>query len=65
MFIGATVTDIDYVWAKGANDYWVFYFFIFMILGSFFLLNLFTGVVISSFNEQKDNLGGMSHVKED
>jgi energy-coupling factor transporter transmembrane protein EcfT len=64
MFIGTTVTEIDYVWRDGTNSFWVLYFFIFMILGSFFLLNLFTGVVISSFNEQKDKLGGMNFVKE-
>ena len=64
MFIGATVTEIDYVWKDGANSYWVFYFFLFMVLGSFFLLNLFTGVVITTFNEQKDKLGGMNNVKE-
>jgi hypothetical protein len=51
MFIGVTVTDIDYVWKDGSNPYWVFYFIIFMVLGSFFLLNLFTGVVITTFNE--------------
>lgn len=29
-----------------------------MIVGSFFLLNLFVGVVISSFNREKDKIGG-------
>jgi hypothetical protein len=35
-----------------------------MIIGSFFLLNLFVGVVISSFNRQKDHLGGLSALTE-
>ena len=51
MFIGTYVTEVDYVWEVGSNSYWVLYFFIFMILASFFLLNLFTGVVISTFND--------------
>jgi hypothetical protein len=29
-----------------------------MVIGSFFLLNLFVGVVISSFNREKDSIGG-------
>ena len=30
----------------------------FIIIGSFFLLNLFVGVVISTFNRQKEKIGG-------
>jgi hypothetical protein len=50
MFIGVKVTEIDYAWKKGTHSYWVFFFIGFIIFGSFFLLNLFVGVVISSFN---------------
>jgi hypothetical protein len=35
-----------------------------MVVGSFFLLNLFVGVVISSFNRQKDLLGGNTLLTE-
>jgi hypothetical protein len=31
-----------------------------MVVGAFFLLNLFVGIVISSFNREKDALGGGS-----
>ncbi|XP_029864813.1 sodium channel protein type 5 subunit alpha-like isoform X2 [Aquila chrysaetos chrysaetos] len=34
------------------------YFVIFIIFGSFFMLNLFIGVVISNFNQQRKKLGG-------
>ncbi|XP_048871241.1 sodium channel, voltage-gated, type I-like, alpha [Brienomyrus brachyistius] len=34
------------------------YFVIFVIFGSFFTLNLFIGVVIDNFNQQKKKLGG-------
>ena len=50
MYTGAQVTEIDYVWRQWSHPYWVFFFIGFMIFGSFFLLNLFVGVVISSFN---------------
>jgi hypothetical protein len=36
----------------------------FMIIGSFFLLNLFVGIVISSFNKQKDVIGGTAQLTE-
>lgn len=51
MYIGAQVTEIDRVWHKWTHPYWVFFFIGFMIIGSFFLLNLFVGVVIASFNK--------------
>ena len=47
-----------------SHPYWVFYFIAFIVIGSFFLLNLFVGVVISSFNKEKDHLGGMSLLTE-
>ncbi|XP_027504320.1 sodium channel protein type 5 subunit alpha-like [Corapipo altera] len=34
------------------------YFVVFIIFGSFFMLNLFVGVVISNFNQQRKKLGG-------
>uniref|UniRef100_A0A669R160 Sodium channel protein n=1 Tax=Phasianus colchicus TaxID=9054 RepID=A0A669R160_PHACC len=35
-----------------------FYFVIFIIFGSFFMLNLFIGVVISNFNQQRKKISG-------
>ncbi|XP_035175669.1 sodium channel protein type 5 subunit alpha-like isoform X2 [Oxyura jamaicensis] len=35
-----------------------FFFVLFIIFGSFFMLNLFIGVVISNFNKQRKKLGG-------
>ncbi|UJR10951.1 hypothetical protein I4U23_015136 [Adineta vaga] len=40
-----------------SNVYVLVYFVIFIIFGSFFTLNLFIGVVIDSFNQQKRLLG--------
>ncbi|XP_034722264.1 sodium channel protein type 4 subunit alpha B isoform X2 [Etheostoma cragini] len=41
-----------------ANLYMYIYFVIFIIFGSFFTLNLFIGVIIDNFNQQKSKLGG-------
>lgn len=41
-----------------ASAFWIVYFIIFMIVGSFFFLNLFVGVVISTFNTEHDKIGG-------
>uniref|UniRef100_A0A5F8ARJ4 Sodium channel protein n=1 Tax=Macaca mulatta TaxID=9544 RepID=A0A5F8ARJ4_MACMU len=38
--------------------YMYIYFVIFIIFGSFFTLNLFIGVIIDNFNQQKKKLGG-------
>lgn len=40
------------------NIYSYIYFVFFIIFGSFFTLNLFIGVIIDNFNEQKKKAGG-------
>ncbi|XP_015423799.1 PREDICTED: LOW QUALITY PROTEIN: sodium channel protein type 5 subunit alpha [Myotis davidii] len=40
------------------NLYMYIYFVVFIIFGSFFTLNLFIGVIIDNFNQQKKKLGG-------
>lgn len=39
--------------AYEANVYILLYFVLFILFGSFFTLNLFIGVVIDNFNQQK------------
>ena len=36
---------------------WVFFFIAFMIIGNFFIMNLFVGVVIYNFNRMKEEMG--------
>lgn len=43
---------------REANIYMYAYFVFFVIFGSFFTLNLFIGVIIDNFNEQKKKTGG-------
>uniref|UniRef100_A0A1A8BD55 Sodium channel protein n=3 Tax=Nothobranchius TaxID=28779 RepID=A0A1A8BD55_NOTKA len=44
--------------AYEVNLYMYLYFVIFIIFGSFFTLNLFIGVIIDNFNQQKKKFGG-------
>ncbi|XP_071442957.1 sodium channel protein para-like [Hetaerina americana] len=43
---------------RETNIYMYLYFVFFIIFGSFFTLNLFIGVIIANFNEQKKKAGG-------
>merc|ERR1719245_1963036 len=43
---------------REVNIYMYLYFVFFIIFGSFFTLNLFIGVIIDNFNEQKKKAGG-------
>lgn len=40
------------------NVYMYMYFVIFIIFGGFFTLNLFVGVIIDNFNQQKKKISG-------
>ncbi|NXJ81070.1 SCN5A protein, partial [Trogon melanurus] len=41
-----------------SNVFMYFYFVVFIIFGSFFTLNLFVGVIIDNFNQQKKKISG-------
>ena len=60
MYQSTFITEVDYVPATDSmtNTFWIYYFIIFMVVCSFFILNLFVGVVISSFNREKERIGG-------
>ena len=42
---------------RNANEIWIVFFILFMLVGSFFVMNLFVGVVIDNFNQLKAELG--------
>ncbi|XP_043273603.1 sodium channel protein para isoform X4 [Venturia canescens] len=50
--------DINKQPIRETNIYMYLYFVFFIIFGSFFTLNLFIGVIIDNFNEQKKKAGG-------
>lgn len=52
------VHQVDKQPIRETNIYMYLYFVFFIIFGSFFTLNLFIGVIIDNFNEQKKKAGG-------
>jgi len=57
MYKGCASTGVDKVPIERNNMYLAFFFLLFIIIGSFFILNLFVGVVISTYNREKEKLG--------
>jgi hypothetical protein len=57
MFTALTATDVDYV-MNGSNYIWCAYFIFFMVVSSFFLVNLFVGIVIMNYNREKNLIEG-------
>jgi hypothetical protein len=47
-----TSTDIDYVAGTYRSPFWSIFFIIFMIIGYLFFLNLFIGVVVTTFSNE-------------
>ena len=54
---GVDSVDIDMEPVKNNNMFWAIFFMVFIVLGNFLILNLFVGVVISTFNREKEILG--------
>ncbi len=59
MYRGLEAQSIDLVAnpTQAKNPALAFFFISFMVIGSFFILNLYVGVVISTYNREKDKLG--------
>jgi len=57
MDYGLDSVGIDMAPRYNHRQYWVFFFIFFIIVGNFFVLNLFVGVVISRFYKEKETLG--------
>uniref|UniRef100_A0A5F9DD46 Sodium channel protein n=1 Tax=Oryctolagus cuniculus TaxID=9986 RepID=A0A5F9DD46_RABIT len=58
MYAAVDSVNVDQQPSYEHNLYMYIYFVIFIIFGSFFTLNLFIGVIIDNFNQQKKKLGG-------
>ena len=54
MYHGADTTEIDLQPIRDNNPYYCLFFAFFIIVGSFFVMNLFVGVTIDKFNEMKE-----------
>lgn len=57
MYKGAATREIDEIPIQLANQYISFYFVAFVVVGNFFLLNLYVGVIISTYNREKEAMG--------
>lgn len=53
-----TSTEIDYIAQEYRSPLWSLFFILFLVIGFFFFLNLFIGVVVTTFNSEQDKLGG-------
>jgi len=54
---GIDFTSPDETPVRNNNQYLAFFYIIFILVGSFFILNLFVGIVISNFNREKERIG--------
>jgi len=57
MYHGIATTEIDYSPKQHNNFNYSLYFMSFIVVGAFFMLNLFVGVVISTYNREKERIG--------
>jgi hypothetical protein len=57
MYRATAMTSPDLEPSSMERPSYIFGFIGFMIIGSFFMLNLFVGIVISTFNREKERLG--------
>lgn len=56
MWLGVDTTEIHQVPKENNRPVYVIFFIAFLIFGSLFILNLFVGVVLNTFNKEKDTL---------
>jgi hypothetical protein len=57
MYQGMASRGIDRTPKDKNNPIMALYFIILIVIGSFFIMNLFVGIVISNFNREKERLG--------
>jgi len=48
---------VNFVPRQYSSPYFSIFFIVFTIVGSFFISNLFVGVVVSTYNREKEKLG--------
>lgn len=58
MLAGVDATEIDMQPVPNHREIWTLFFILFMLIGTFFIMQLFVGVVIGNFNQMKEKLDG-------
>lgn len=56
MYDAIDITKIDRVPKKDNHPFNALFFFIYMLFGNLFILNMFVGVTINVFNQEKETL---------
>lgn len=57
MWAGVDTNGIDFQPIPNNKPFWVLFFILFLLFGALFIMNLFVGVVINTFNEEREKLG--------
>jgi hypothetical protein len=65
MYTSTTFRGIDKVTEMDSTWVYTPFFIIFVIVGNFFITNLFVGVVVSTYNREKEKLGKFFLLTED
>ncbi|KAE9028177.1 hypothetical protein PF005_g2409 [Phytophthora fragariae] len=68
MLTSVDATDIDMQPIPNHREHWTFFFISFILVGTFFVMQLFVGVVIENFNNMKEKLDGtylLSHIQRE
>mmetsp|Transcript_20021 Transcript_20021/g.3274 ORF Transcript_20021/g.3274 Transcript_20021/m.3274 type:complete len:80 (+) Transcript_20021:156-395(+) len=55
MYQAVDITDVGEAPVKNNSPYFAYYFVVFILVGSFFFLNLFIGVIFDKFNQAKSD----------
>lgn len=56
MYLGVDATQIDWNPVENNQVAWSFFFMLFMIVGSLFMLNLFVSIVVNTYYGEKEKL---------
>eukprot|EP00644_Phytophthora_capsici_P000129 jgi/Phyca11/539928/estExt2_Genewise1Plus.C_PHYCAscaffold_40231 len=68
MLTSVDATEIDMQPIPNYREHWTFFFIAFILVGTFFVMQLFVGVVIENFNNMKEKLDGtylLSHIQRE
>ncbi|KAL3673207.1 hypothetical protein V7S43_000930 [Phytophthora oleae] len=68
MLTSVDATEIGMQPIPNYREHWTFFFIAFILVGTFFVMQLFVGVVIENFNNMKEKLDGtylLSHVQRE
>ena len=60
MWVGVDSIGVNIQPKKDNQLLWSIFYIGFIVVGSFFIMNLFAGVVVDSFNQEREKIGGVA-----